>query len=286
MTKGLNMHRKIIAFMLALVALSPAYAADNFLVKDATGATIAKASKDLGAGVQSDKNVLVDSTGTEILGLASGTPGANTINLHALNIDTSLTSLTRAGGSTTSGSNGMLGLCAVTTSTPSYTNAQNNFLNCQTDGRLRVSDGAQATAGSAAGTLAKVVAGTDGTNARILSTSTGGVLDSPRTGACDSSGTNGCKLTKTLLATNTVQQICPATANIISQEIYFTTGGVGISLSGDSALASATVGTGAHAADLEFDTGGVLYPFTVPQTNAIYAYGAAGVISCIQKTRT
>jgi hypothetical protein len=119
----------------------------------------------------------------------------------------------------------------------------------------------------------------------LLSTSTGGVLDSPRTGACDSSGTNGCKITKTLLATNTVASICPATANIISQEIYFTTGGVGISLSGDSALASATVGTGAHAADLEFDTGGVNYPFPVPQTNTIYAYGAAGVITCIQKTK-
>lgn len=57
--------RKLISVIsaVALVA-SPALAADNFVVKDATGTTITKASKDF-TGVQADKNVcvtLADST--------------------------------------------------------------------------------------------------------------------------------------------------------------------------------------------------------------------------------
>lgn len=52
--------RKLISVIsaVALVA-SPALAADNFVVKDATGTTITKASKDTGSGVQADKNVII-----------------------------------------------------------------------------------------------------------------------------------------------------------------------------------------------------------------------------------
>jgi hypothetical protein len=64
------LHFKIFAragvlLSLAALSLSPAAAADNFVVKDGAGTTITKASKDIGSGVQADKNVHVDSTGVE-----------------------------------------------------------------------------------------------------------------------------------------------------------------------------------------------------------------------------
>ena len=44
-----------------------------------------------------------------------------------------------AQGSTTSGQTGLLGLCAATTSAPTYTTTQTNPLSCDTSGNLRVS---------------------------------------------------------------------------------------------------------------------------------------------------
>lgn len=52
--------------------------ADNFVVKDGSGATITKASKDIGSGVQADKVLLVDSSGTALntFAIDQSTPGA------------------------------------------------------------------------------------------------------------------------------------------------------------------------------------------------------------------
>lgn len=55
----------LVAALLALALTAPAAAQDNFAVKDATGATITKASKKLGDGSQADKNVMIDSAGVE-----------------------------------------------------------------------------------------------------------------------------------------------------------------------------------------------------------------------------
>lgn len=53
--------RKFISVISAVALVTtPALAADNFVVKDATGTTITKASKDTGFGVQADKTICLD----------------------------------------------------------------------------------------------------------------------------------------------------------------------------------------------------------------------------------
>lgn len=117
-------------------------------------------------------------------------------------------------------------------------------------------------------------------NAQItLQSSSTGVLDSPRV------GTSNMVITKTNMSANSSTTICPTATAPVTTEIYFTTAGVGISLSGGT-LTQAGVGTTAGTTpDLTFNTAGTLYTLPVPNTNAITAYGAAGIIVCIQKLR-
>jgi hypothetical protein len=140
--------------------------------------------------------------------------------------------------------------------------------------------GGPETAGAAATGGGVRNMGKDGSgNAQDLLTSTAGVLDSPRT------GTANRVVTKTTLSANTSTSICPASTANVSTEIYFTTAGVGISLSGGT-LTTATVGaTAGTQPDLAFGTAGTLYTAPVGITNAITAYGAAGVVVCIQNNR-
>lgn len=98
-------------------------------------------------------------------------------------------------------------------------------------------------------------------------------------------GTSQRVVTKTNLASNTSTTICPTATVPVSTEIFFTTGGVGISLSGGT-LTTATVGTTAGTTpDLSFATANTLYTLPVAATNAITAYGAAGIVVCIQTVR-
>ena len=109
--------------------------------------------------------------------------------------------------------------------------------------------------------------------------STAGVLDSPRAGTADR------VVTKTSISADTNTTICPTATNPISTEIFFSTAGVGISLAGGT-LTQAALGTTASThPDLVFSTAGTLYTFPVAPTNAITAYGAAGIIVCIQNVR-
>lgn len=61
--------------------------ADNFIVKDGNGASLIKASKDIGSGVQADKVLLVDSAGASLasFGIDQTTPG--TTNRVAIGTD-------------------------------------------------------------------------------------------------------------------------------------------------------------------------------------------------------
>lgn len=59
-------------------------------------------------------------------------------NTTGLVTDAHFQALALAAGGTTSGTLGHMGFCAVTTSAPSYTTAQNNFLSCDLNGGLRV----------------------------------------------------------------------------------------------------------------------------------------------------
>ena len=112
-----------------------------------------------------------------------------------------------------------------------------------------------------------------------LQSSSTGVLDSPRV------GTSNMVITKTNISSNTSTTICPTATAPVTTEIYFSTAGVGISLTGGT-LTQAAVGTTANTTpDLAFNTAGLLYTLPVPNTNAITAYGASGIIVCIQKLR-
>lgn len=120
----------------------------------AQGSIIVKAT-DPSAHTTSDVG---DATNTAIRVLLVGTPA------------TSLNSLPLAIASTTSGSKGLLGLCAATTSAPTYTTSQNDPLSCTTAGSLRVdimngggggtsaADNATFTSATTVGTLHQAVA--------------------------------------------------------------------------------------------------------------------------------
>lgn len=124
------------------------------------------------------------------------------------------------------------------------------------------------------------VGGYDGANIRSLCTDTTGALCTPK------AGTSQRVVTKTNLASNTSTTVCPAATNPISTELFFTVAGVGISLAGGT-LTTATIGTTASTTpDLSFATASTVpYQLPVPATNAITAYGAAGIVVCIQNLR-
>lgn len=88
------MIRTFLFAALALAAASvPAIAADNFVVKDAGAVTITKRSKDVGAGVQADANLLLNSSFAVVnpatsdrqpaIG-AAGTPAADVISVQGV----------------------------------------------------------------------------------------------------------------------------------------------------------------------------------------------------------
>ena len=92
-------------------------------------------------------------------------------------------------------------------------------------------------------------------------------------------------ITKVSLASNTNTVICPANAEAIRTEIFFSVTGVGISFNGGT-LTTATVGTTANTApDFATTAANIYYMFPVPPSNAITAYGAAGMVVCVQTLR-
>lgn len=92
-------------------------------------------------------------------------------------------------------------------------------------------------------------------------------------------------ITKTSLASNTNTTICPAQAEAIRTEIFFTVSGVGISFNGGT-LTTATVGATANTTpDYATAAANTYYMFPVPPSNAITAYGAAGMVVCVQTLR-
>lgn len=92
-------------------------------------------------------------------------------------------------------------------------------------------------------------------------------------------------ITKTSLAANTNAVICPAATEPIKTEIFFTVSGVGVSFNGGT-LTTAIVGTAANTTpDWATTAAGAYYLFPIPPANAVTAYGAAGMIVCVQTMR-
>lgn len=93
-------------------------------------------------------------------------------------------------------------------------------------------------------------------------------------------------ITKTSLASNTNTVICPApTAEVLKTEIFFAVSGVGISFNGGT-LTTAAVGTTSNTVpDWATSAANASYTFPIPPSNAITAYGAAGMVVCVQTLR-
>lgn len=91
-------------------------------------------------------------------------------------------------------------------------------------------------------------------------------------------------LTGTNLTLNTNTTICPAATNPVATEIYFTTAGVGVGLNGQTLTTATPSATTTSTPDF-VSTAGQYYLAPVGISNAITAYGAAGVVRCIQTGR-
>lgn len=92
-------------------------------------------------------------------------------------------------------------------------------------------------------------------------------------------------LTATNLTANTDTVVCPTATNPVVTEIFFTTASVGIGVNGQT-LTTATPGaTTTNSPDIFIGTANTLYTFPVGPSNAIHAYGAAGIVRCIQTLR-
>ncbi len=95
---------------------------DNYQVKDATSAIISKASKDLGGGLQADKQVAIDSAGNEILGtvadalIGAGAAGSISAKLRAISRDIVANIVLAAGGN-------VVGKFGVDQTTPGVTDS-------------------------------------------------------------------------------------------------------------------------------------------------------------------
>lgn len=93
-------------------------------------------------------------------------------------------------------------------------------------------------------------------------------------------------ITKTNLGANVSTVICPApSAEVIRTEVFFTVSGVGIGFNGGT-LTQATVGTTANTTpDWATGAANAYYLFPIPPSNAVTAYGAAGMVTCVQTLR-
>lgn len=104
--------------------------------------------------------------------------------------------------------------------------------------------------------------------------------------AAQVAGPSNRVITKTSLSSNTNTVICPApTGEPLKVEIFFAVSGVGISLNGGT-LTTATVGTTANTApDWATTATNQSFVFSIAPMNAITAYGAAGLVVCVQTMR-
>jgi hypothetical protein len=93
-------------------------------------------------------------------------------------------------------------------------------------------------------------------------------------------------ITKTNLALNTNTVICPApSGEPLKVEIFFTVSGVGVGFNGGT-LTTATPGTTANTTpDWATAAANAYYLFPIVPSNAITAYGAAGMVVCVQTMR-
>lgn len=222
-----------------------------------------------------------ETSGSAVVGLGLRVMGADSSgNAHDILLGTNGAVLTGNQGSSSDGAgNTVIGPFNATNGVATGSGVVPFMWNGTSFDRFRTANAGEATAGI--GILGSGGMVWDPTNSlwhRLVGSSLG-VLDSPRAGTADKT------ITKTSLALNTSTSICPVDTKIVSEEIFFTTAGVGISLTGGT-LTQATVGTTAGTTpDLAFGTANTLYTVPVPDSNAITAYGAAGTVVCIQKNR-
>jgi hypothetical protein len=111
------MTRLLIALAL-LLAAAPAFAADNYTVKDASGSTLTIGSKDVGSSVHATKHVPVDASGNPTTG-TTGSAVPSAASYQGRNVGGNLTGVIGCGSSvvydaSTSGSTELVALSGST----------------------------------------------------------------------------------------------------------------------------------------------------------------------------
>jgi hypothetical protein len=227
----------------ALSLAMPAQAADNFSFKDAGGTTRTARAKEVSTGVYATTHTVANSGGTLIdpatstlqsslnglIGEVQASPTSNTVLDRLKVINTTLgaglnvvcTSGCSAGGglaqgSTTSGQSGALNMGAVTTSAPSYTNAQTSPLSLTTAGALRVADSA------AAALLATIDASLNDIEAAAEDTSAASVnLSAPTSGGCTIGATQSAASTNATSVKGSAGLLCGGTVINTTATLYY-----------------------------------------------------------------
>lgn len=187
-----------------------------------------------------------------------------------------------AQGSTTSGQTGGLGQTATTTAAPTYTTATTNPTSTDIHGSTRVLN--MDSSGAAIDPTAPGNCGPTATFIQCATKAGQPTLDASGAPIVPQAGTANRTLTGTNLGLNTIATICPAATNPVSTEIYFTTAGVGIGLNGQTLTTATPSATTTSSPDI-VSTAGMYYLAPVGVSNAITAYGPAGVVRCIQTLR-
>jgi hypothetical protein len=168
----------------------------------------------------------------------SGTVTANAgtnLNTSALALDSTVSGLEVAQGSTTSGQKGILELGAVTTAAPSYTTAQTSPLSLNTSGGLRV-DGSGATQ-PVSGTVTANAGTNLNTSALALDTSVNGLLVAQGSTTSGEKGPLAQGAVTTAAPAYTTAQTSPLSLN--------TSGGLRVDGSGATQPVSGTVSVNA-----------------------------------------
>lgn len=214
---------------------------------------------------------------------STGADATDTTN-HAVkvNIVAGASSGAVAQGSTTSGQTGGLGQAATTTAAPTYTTGTTNPTSTDIHGSTRMLN-----MDSAGNPLDPAAPGNCGPTSTFIQCATKAgqpTLDAGGAPIVPQSAAATRTLTGTNLTLNTNTTICPAATNPVATEIYFTTAGVGIGINGQT-LTTATPGTTTTSSPDLVSTAGMYYLAPVGVSNAITAYGPAGVVRCIQTTR-
>lgn len=201
-------------------------------------------------------------------------------------INTNLTNITGTKAAGTAAANSALTGCVYNSTPLTLTNGQQAASGCTVKGNIISVLGDPTTGAPLDPTAASAVqcGTTTGTMVQCAISSNQVLPDTAGASRYPQAGTANRTLTGTSLSSNTNTTICPTATNPVSTEIYFVVAGVGVGLNGQTLTGAAPTATTTNSPDF-VSTAGMLYVAPLGISNAITAYGAAGVVRCVQTLR-